>query len=103
MRVHIHLHETTPECEDSANGTASMSRHQSEKLCRPFRNLSELGLIHDRLIAVHMTNLTEPEIEELVTTGASVVHCPASNLKLASGKWQRPGVEVGRQPRAQRP
>jgi 5-methylthioadenosine/S-adenosylhomocysteine deaminase len=32
-----------------------------------------------------MTQLEEPEIERLAAAGAHVVHCPESNLKLASG------------------
>ena len=52
---------------------------------RPLVRLSRLGLVNPRLAAVHMTNLLPGEIEELAARGASVVHCPESNLKLASG------------------
>ena len=44
-----------------------------------------MGLVNDRLIAVHMTQLTKAEIRRLAAAGASVVHCPTSNLKLGSG------------------
>jgi 5-methylthioadenosine/S-adenosylhomocysteine deaminase len=37
------------------------------------------------LAAVHVTQLDASEIELLAARGASVVHCPESNLKLASG------------------
>ena len=47
--------------------------------------LDRLGLVNDRLIAVHMTQLTEAEIHLCAERGVSVVHCPESNLKLASG------------------
>ena len=75
LPVHIHLHETAREVEDAVRATGE----------RPFARLSRLGLVNPRLAAVHMTNLLPGEIEELAARGASVVHCPESNLKLASG------------------
>ena len=75
LPVHIHLHETAREVEDAL-------RERGE---RPFARLSRIGLVNARLAAVHMTNLLPGEIEELAGRGASVVHCPESNLKLASG------------------
>jgi 5-methylthioadenosine/S-adenosylhomocysteine deaminase len=44
-----------------------------------------MGLVGPGLAAVHMTHLEASEIEILVDAGAHVVHCPESNLKLASG------------------
>ena len=41
--------------------------------------------IRDSLIAVHMSQLTDAEIALCAERGVSVVHCPESNLKLASG------------------
>jgi len=73
--VHLHLHETARECEDG----------RREHGVRPFQRMQGLGLVNDRLIAVHMTQLTEAEIEACARAGVSVVHCPESNLKLASG------------------
>ena len=75
LPVHIHLHETENEI--------SMSLEQYR--CRPIQRLHELGLVNDRLVAVHMTQLQDDEIELLAGVGASIVHCPQSNLKLASG------------------
>ena len=75
LPVHIHLHETAREVEDAVRETGE----------RPFVRLSRLGLVNSRLAAVHMTNLLPGEIEELAARGASVLHCPESNLKLASG------------------
>ena len=46
---------------------------------------AQLGLVSPRLLAVHATCLDEDEIELLATSGVTVVHCPESNLKLASG------------------
>ena len=47
--------------------------------------LKNLGLITPRLVTVHFTHLTEPDIELLSEKGPNVVHCPNSNMKLASG------------------
>ena len=73
--VHLHLHETAQEVEQS------LKEHGQ----RPIARLDRLGLVNDRLIAVHMTQLTDAEIHLCAERGVSVVHCPESNLKLASG------------------
>lgn len=75
VKVHLHLHETRQECEESRG------RHG----VRPIQRLAGLGLINERLIAVHMTALNDAEIELCARAGVQVVHCPESNLKLASG------------------
>ncbi|MDO8706160.1 MAG: TRZ/ATZ family hydrolase [Sulfuricaulis sp.] len=73
--VHMHVHETAHEVE------AGMKQHGM----RPLARLVNLGLLGPRLIAVHMTQLLPAEIELLAQANVSVVHCPESNLKLASG------------------
>ncbi len=73
--VHLHLHETAQEVQQSVE----------EHGQRPIARIDRLGLLNDRLIAVHMTQLTEAEIHLCAERGVSVVHCPESNLKLASG------------------
>lgn len=75
LPVHLHLHETAQEVAQS----------QQKHGQRPIARMDRLGLINDRLIAVHMTQLTEAEIHLCAERGVSVVHCPESNLKLASG------------------
>src|SRR5690348_5758953 len=87
--VHLHLHETAQEVEDA----------RREHGARPFARMRGLGLVNDRLVAVHMTQLTEAEIATCAEAGVSVVHCAESNLKLASGfcpaeKLRRAGVNV---------
>merc|ERR1719161_849254 len=47
--------------------------------------MRRLGLVNERLVAVHVTQLTDEEISWLAEAKSSVVHCPTSNLKLASG------------------
>ncbi len=87
--VHLHTHETAQEVEES------LQKHGQ----RPLARLDRLGLVNDRLIAVHMTALTDAEIAMCAERGVSVVHCPESNLKLASGfcpvaKLERAGVNI---------
>jgi len=74
-QIHMHVHETADEVSDS-------ERHFSR---RPLQRLDELGLLTPLLAAVHMTQLLPEEISLLRERGVSVVHCPESNLKLASG------------------
>ncbi|QQP99626.1 TRZ/ATZ family hydrolase [Lysobacter enzymogenes] len=75
LPIHLHTHETAQEIADSIKQYGQ----------RPLARLDRLGLVSDRLIAVHMTQLTDAEIELCAQRGVSVVHCPESNLKLASG------------------
>ncbi len=75
VQVHIHLHETKDEI------LQGLEQHGN----RPMQRLHELGLLSPSLIAVHMTHLERDEIALFAESGASVVHCPESNLKLASG------------------
>ncbi|MEG3190733.1 TRZ/ATZ family hydrolase [Lysobacter sp. D1-1-M9] len=87
--VHLHTHETAGEVADSLRDHGQ----------RPLARLDRLGLVNDRLIAVHMTQLTDAEIELCAQRGVSVVHCPESNLKLGSGfcragALQRAGVNL---------
>ncbi|MBT3235654.1 MAG: TRZ/ATZ family hydrolase [Bdellovibrionales bacterium] len=75
LKVHLHLHETSGEIEQSVQ----------EFKIRPIERIKQLGLLDQRLIAIHMTQLLESEIGLLADCQAHVVHCPQSNLKLASG------------------
>jgi len=75
LPIHIHLHETASEIHESQQSIGM----------RPLDRLETLGLLSPSLVAVHMTQLTDSEIERVAQSGASIVHCPESNLKLASG------------------
>lgn len=75
LPVHLHLHETEGEIADS------MAAHGA----RPIERLGHLGLLSPLLVAVHMTQLEDGDIEQIAMSGGSVVHCPESNLKLVSG------------------
>jgi 5-methylthioadenosine/S-adenosylhomocysteine deaminase len=73
--VHVHLHETEHEIQ----------RSLAEHGVRPLERLQRLNLVTPNLIAVHAVHLSREEIALLARHGCSVVHCPSSNLKLASG------------------
>jgi len=73
--IHTHLHETAAEVAEAVAATGR----------RPLSRLQALGLVTPAFIGVHATQLERTEIETLATAAASVVHCPRSNLKLASG------------------
>lgn len=75
--VQIHLHETQFEVNEAIENTG----------IRPIQRLKNLGLInHDiALQCVHMTALNDEDITTLMESQAHVIHCPESNLKLASG------------------
>lgn len=90
LPINIHLHETATEVEGFLDSHGM----------RPIQHLNKLGLLSPSLIAVHMTQLTDGEIELLAETSTSVLHCPESNLKLASGfcpinKLVTAGINVG--------
>lgn len=75
LAISIHLHETQDEIAQS------LVQYQ----LRPLQRLHNLGLIGPNLIAVHAVHLSDEDIGTLAAQGCHVAHCPASNLKLASG------------------
>jgi 5-methylthioadenosine/S-adenosylhomocysteine deaminase len=75
LPIHTHVHETDDEVRQS------MAQHGS----RPLARLDRLGIVSERLIAVHGVHLDDAELALLAERGATIAHCPASNLKLGSG------------------
>jgi len=75
LPIHMHVHETAFEVQQAETDHGE----------RPLARLSRLGLLDKHFLAVHMTQLTEAEIALLAEKGTHVIHCPESNLKLASG------------------
>lgn len=75
LHIQMHIHETAFETEQSVKENGG----------RPIANLDQIGFISSELLAVHMTQLTDEEIDLLAEKNVSVAHCPESNLKLASG------------------
>jgi 5-methylthioadenosine/S-adenosylhomocysteine deaminase len=89
LPIHIHLHETADEVAEALQATG----------VRPLQTLNELGLLGPRTQCVHMTELDAQDIELLAATGAHVIHCPESNMKLGSGicpvvSLQQAGINV---------
>ena len=87
--IQIHLHETAFEVDSAVQETG----------LRPIERLRRLGLLSPRTQCVHMTALDDSDIATIASTGSHVVHCPESNLKLASGfcpvdKLQQAGINV---------
>lgn len=87
--IQIHLHETAFEVATAVEETGM----------RPIERLQRIGLLTPRTQCVHMTALDDSDIQTIVRNGSHVVHCPESNLKLASGfcpvdKLQKAGVNV---------
>ena len=75
LTIHMHVHETRHEVEEQQQKTAQT----------PLQRLTGLGLLSPSFMAVHMTQLTDQDIADYAQTGGHIVHCPESNLKLASG------------------
>lgn len=89
LPVQIHLHETADEIQQS------IERYG----VRPIERLQQLGFLSPRVSCVHMTQVNDQDLATLQQSGAHVVHCPKSNLKLASGfspiaKLQQAGINV---------
>ncbi len=87
--IHIHLHETAAEVAAAVAQTGA----------RPLARLQAQGVLSALTQLVHMTQIDAADLEMLGASGAQVIHCPESNLKLASGlcpvaQLQRAGVNV---------
>ncbi|MCR9258935.1 MAG: amidohydrolase family protein [Pseudomonadaceae bacterium] len=75
LPIQIHLHETAQEVADAHQ---SMGQSWIERC-------AEIGMLGSHVQAVHMTQVSEAELKLIADTDTRVVHCPTSNLKLASG------------------
>lgn len=75
LRVNIHAQESLSDIEGSIKLNGK----------RPLECLYDVGLVTPRLIAVHMTQINERDFEILQEGKPNIVHCPESNMKLASG------------------
>lgn len=89
LPIHMHVNETAQEITQSIKQTGH----------RPLHRLQNIGLINSSFIAVHMTQSIAAEIKLFAQTDAHIVHCPESNLKLASGfstvaKYLDAGINV---------
>jgi 5-methylthioadenosine/S-adenosylhomocysteine deaminase len=75
MRVHMHVLESGWEIPES------LRRHGKA----PLERLDNIGLLNERLLAVHMTQLNGADLETISEKAVNVIHCPESNLKLGNG------------------
>lgn len=62
-----------------------MHVNESRGSAPSLERLERLGLLSPLLAAVHMVKLDSADVERVAAAGASVVHCPQSNLRLGSG------------------
>jgi cytosine/adenosine deaminase-related metal-dependent hydrolase len=92
----VHLGESAQEVEFLRDGTGEW-RALLERLgvwnslwappgCGPVQYLDDLGLVNERLIAVHGVQFTDGELARLAAAGATLVTCPRSN------RWTGAGV-----------
>jgi 5-methylthioadenosine/S-adenosylhomocysteine deaminase len=73
--VHTHISETANEVE-----------HIQRKYgMTPVGFLDDINFLDGNTVAVHCVELTDTDIEILAKNNVKIVHCPQSNLKLASG------------------
>lgn len=73
--VHIHLSETRDEVEMTRKETGMP----------PARWLHSLGVLDERWQLVHCVWLEDEEMDLIADVGSTIVHCPVSNMYLASG------------------
>ena len=90
LPVHLHANETAGEVDPIVD----------EHGVRPLEYARELGLVEPGDFIAHGVHVDDSEIDLLAETGAGLAHCPASNMKLASGiapvqRYLDAGVPVG--------
>jgi 5-methylthioadenosine/S-adenosylhomocysteine deaminase len=76
LRLHYHANE---------NEASEVDPIVAERGERPLVYADELGALREGDFLAHCVHVDGTEIDLLAERGASVVHCPASNMKLASG------------------
>jgi 5-methylthioadenosine/S-adenosylhomocysteine deaminase len=75
LAIQTHVAETQAEVDDARAGT----------LETPLARLDRLGATGPSFVAIHAVHLTPDDIDRLAEQRCNVVHCPGSNMKLASG------------------
>ncbi len=75
LNIHMHIHETAFE----------VAEYEKQHGMSPLALMQKNGFLSPQLNAVHMTQLEKHEIEWIAQSGTHVIHCPQSNMKLASG------------------
>ena len=91
VKIHLHLSETKGEID------GCVRQHG----LTPVRYLEKLGILSEHLVLAHVVWIDDEEMDLLAKYNVSVVHNPASNLKLASGyafkyeEMKRRGIRIG--------
>ena len=91
VKIHLHLSETKGEVEEC------IRQHGLS----PVRYLEKLGILSEHLVLAHVVWVDDEEMDLLAKHNVSVVHNPASNMKLASGytfkyeEMKRRGIRIG--------
>ncbi len=75
MGIQMHVHETRPEVLHAVEMNGE----------RPIATLNRLGMLGPHMQCVHMVWLSKDDIRVIADSGSHVIHCPSSNMKLASG------------------
>lgn len=75
VAIHMHLSETAGEVANCIDANK----------VRPVHYLDALGLVNERSVFAHSIFLDDTELAVITERGATLVTCPASNMKLASG------------------
>jgi 5-methylthioadenosine/S-adenosylhomocysteine deaminase len=75
LKINLHLQETADEVNQSLKDTGM----------RPIKRLEKIDFLSPRLIGIHLTQTDEEDLAILAKTKPNIVHCPESNMKLASG------------------
>jgi len=75
LPIQTHLQETRAELDDALRATGET----------PLARLDRLGVTGPGFVAIHAVHPGPGDVERLARQGCQVVHCPASNMKLASG------------------
>ena len=90
LLIHTHSNENVAERKliEAATGRA------------PTAYLDDVGLVNERSVIAHGVNVDDREVAILAERGASITHCPSSNLKLGSGtadvrRLRDRGITVG--------
>ena len=91
VKIHLHLSETKGEIDECVRLHG----------LTPVRYLDKLGILSEHLVLAHVVWIDDEEMDLLAKHNVSVVHNPASNLKLASGyafkyeEMKRRGIRIG--------
>jgi 5-methylthioadenosine/S-adenosylhomocysteine deaminase len=75
LPIQTHLQETRSELDTALAQTGET----------PLARLDRMGATGPGFVAIHAVHLGPGDRDRLAAQGCSVVHCPASNMKLASG------------------